>query len=586
MSTYNKLINAFYIFAEPKEALKTEEVDDATTDDSSINESLCKVMLKNLKEEAAIKATNGESNKLHKSRQMKSDQQQLPGDRNADLGDVNSTIKSTKQLPVSERPSGIHKERTEEPTTEQEKEKTKMDVDDVIESIESIDSIEEAATKVDTEKVPRQSKRVQNRKVKRNPKTSKPMKVLKREELLEDGWMRNESLIFEIESDNAEQLIYMSGYSFTLPDFETFSPEFSTFLEKNLIECSTLKSLETANRLNWWVNVGFCQKLWPLATTGDGNCLLHAASLAMWGFHDYKLTLRSALNNLLLSGEYKDAMWRRWRFQQTPLNRKTGLMYSEVEWAKEWESIVHMTSPEPRESNNVTYMYLEEIHIFALAHVLHRPIIVIADTVLRNVSGEVLAPNSFGSVYLPLEIEQNECHRAPLLLTYDLAHFSALVSMESFCSGDLRQLIPIVDFENELLPIPFSIDPGTEIDWEKSEKQHEDLYPRDLAAMLEKYLDIVCLPEGHSPHAEFAIEQYERRILKRTQRLHRKATVQIKSESATSLENRLVFCAQLINRPHENQSTMIENYLECSQIRYALQPLLKMSLDRSAQNMK
>lgn len=31
--------------------------------------------------------------------------------------------------------------------------------------------------------------------------------------------------------------------------------------------------------LNWWAESGLCQKLWPLATTGDGNCLLHAASL-------------------------------------------------------------------------------------------------------------------------------------------------------------------------------------------------------------------------------------------------------------------------------------------------------------------
>lgn len=33
-------------------------------------------------------------------------------------------------------------------------------------------------------------------------------------------------------------------------------------------------------RLNWWVTVDpSCQRLLPLATTGDGNCLLHAASL-------------------------------------------------------------------------------------------------------------------------------------------------------------------------------------------------------------------------------------------------------------------------------------------------------------------
>lgn len=42
---------------------------------------------------------------------------------------------------------------------------------------------------------------------------------------------------------------------------------------------STLVSLEAAGRLNWWAMIGASQRLWPLATTGDGNCLLHAASL-------------------------------------------------------------------------------------------------------------------------------------------------------------------------------------------------------------------------------------------------------------------------------------------------------------------
>ena len=33
------------------------------------------------------------------------------------------------------------------------------------------------------------------------------------------------------------------------------------------------------------------------------------------------------------------------------------------------------------------YESLEEIHIFALAHVLRRPIVVIADTMLKDITG-------------------------------------------------------------------------------------------------------------------------------------------------------------------------------------------------------
>ncbi len=61
--------------------------------------------------------------------------------------------------------------------------------------------------------------------------------------------------------------------------FSIFADDYRTFLERDLIELSSLVSLESSGRLNWWAETGTCQRLWPLATTGDGNCLLHAASL-------------------------------------------------------------------------------------------------------------------------------------------------------------------------------------------------------------------------------------------------------------------------------------------------------------------
>lgn len=46
------------------------------------------------------------------------------------------------------------------------------------------------------------------------------------------------------------------------------------------IICSSPFPPFSVGRLNWWVSVDpTCQRLLPLATTGDGNCLLHAASL-------------------------------------------------------------------------------------------------------------------------------------------------------------------------------------------------------------------------------------------------------------------------------------------------------------------
>jgi len=83
------------------------------------------------------------------------------------------------------------------------------------------------------------------------------------------------------------------------------------------------------------------------------------------------------------------------------------------------------------EGTDVFYESLEELHVFVLAHVLYRPIIIVADTILKDANGDAMAPISFGGIYLPLERSAEECYRTPLLLTYDAAHFSAIVPMES-----------------------------------------------------------------------------------------------------------------------------------------------------------
>ena len=70
--------------------------------------------------------------------------------------------------------------------------------------------------------------------------------------------------------------------SFSLSSFSPIADDFRDFLERDLIEISSLVSLEESGRLNWWAETGTSQRLWPLATTGDGNCLLHAASLGQY----------------------------------------------------------------------------------------------------------------------------------------------------------------------------------------------------------------------------------------------------------------------------------------------------------------
>ena len=355
-------------------------------------------------------------------------------------------------------------------------------------------------------------------------------------------------------------------YTFTLPDLSIHPPDFSSFLEKDLIEKSSLISLEAAGRLNWWTDIGLCQKLWPLATTGDGNCLLHAASLGIWGFHDRLLTLRKALYSVLSSSSLSDAFYRRWRWQSSQQNRAAGLILCEDEWVKEWKSLMQMASTQPRvrnldkkpslkggkktetngdetdegvlsstsvdnknntedEGTSHVYESLEEVHILALAHVLRRPIIVVADTMLKDVTGEPFAPIPFGGVYLPLEFNPSDCHQSPLCLTYDAAHFSALVAMDresyvddssgsslsasmvsSSSSAKIPAAIPLVDPNDCLLPIQFAIDPGHDVDWQKLDAEDYDaeavnasgsgvkvLTQSEKITLLKSYLDVVEL---------------------------------------------------------------------------------------------
>lgn len=347
--------------------------------------------------------------------------------------------------------------------------------------------------------------------------------------------------------------------------------------------------MESSQRLNWWVDLGLCRKIWPLSTSGDGNCLLHAASLATWGFHDRRLTLRKALHNILSEGVFKEALWRRWRFQQTRINKEAGLVFSETEWEREWLEIVDLASAEPRNKNgvrrrsvlekqssfscmdsidiNATYDSLEEIHVQALAYVLRRPIIVIADVVLRDINNEPLAPITFGGIYLPLDIPKSECHKVPLLLAYDTAHFSALVMMEA--SSDFPPtLIPLIDYENILLPIQFCIDPGAGFNWLEYDGREGNwaLTEVEHIALLKEYLEITYASPAVSPENDNEIyedyqsdEEYDKKMLTIAINLNNEENNIKESVSSGGSSSSPEFEGALKNLQHKSKSAKLQS---------------------------
>ena len=59
-------------------------------------------------------------------------------------------------------------------------------------------------------------------------------------------------------------------------------------------------SLHERRLINWWEHSAALARLYPLETDADGNCLLHALSLALAGFHDRAHVLRWALHHTML----------------------------------------------------------------------------------------------------------------------------------------------------------------------------------------------------------------------------------------------------------------------------------------------
>lgn len=127
---------------------------------------------------------------------------------------------------------------------------------------------------------------------------------------------------------------------------------------------------------------------------------------------------------------------------------------AETQWEEDWTSLLSLAS-QPGSS-------LEQIHIFALSHILRRPIIVYGVKFVKSFRGEDIGYARFEGLYLPLFWEQSFCIKSPIALGYTRGHFSALVPTEPYSRIDAARdesehvtYLPLVDSEQKLLPIHF-----------------------------------------------------------------------------------------------------------------------------------
>ncbi|XP_066151972.1 ubiquitin thioesterase trabid isoform X1 [Euwallacea fornicatus] len=239
--------------------------------------------------------------------------------------------------------------------------------------------------------------------------------------------------------------------TFTLPaEVDTLPLPVQEQLMAELLDKDAQEELEAGDAavINWAIGAGVC-RLHALWNRSAGDCLLDSVMQATWGVFDRENTLRRALAESLVHGGH--AFYPRWKEYES--SHASFLQYSleEAQWEEDWSSLVALAA-QPGSS-------LEQLHVFALAHILRRPIVVYGVKVVKSFRGEALCPARFEGVYLPLLWEPSFCSRSPIALGYTRGHFSALVPVEPTSNMRPRaSLLPLIDRDRKPLPIHFLLE--------------------------------------------------------------------------------------------------------------------------------
>lgn len=100
-----------------------------------------------------------------------------------------------------------------------------------------------------------------------------------------------------------------------------------------------------------------------------------------------------------------------------------------------------------------TQIYLEDIHIFAVANLLRRPIIVLALETLNDIT-----PIGIRGVYLPLLNAPKDCIRQAIVIGFHNSHFVPLVFVKDTFNQaeETNGVIGDVFYDNEIFETPLN----------------------------------------------------------------------------------------------------------------------------------
>lgn len=247
--------------------------------------------------------------------------------------------------------------------------------------------------------------------------------------------------------------------TFSLPaDIEELPASIQEQLFEELLDKDAQQQLEVEPPvINWSleVTVHLGSRLYALWNRSAGDCLLDSLMQTTWGVFDRDNMLRKALADSL--NHCSHIFYPRWREYESSQARLLHFSLEETQWEEDWASLVSLAS-QPGAS-------LEQLHVFALAHILRRPIIVYGVKYVKSFRGEDLGYARFEGVYLPLLWEASFCTRSPVSLGYTRGHFSALVPIEPYSqetgannlTNENLQItfLPLMDHDRKLLPVHF-----------------------------------------------------------------------------------------------------------------------------------
>ncbi|KAM3186206.1 hypothetical protein ACTXT7_004792 [Hymenolepis weldensis] len=229
------------------------------------------------------------------------------------------------------------------------------------------------------------------------------------------------------------------------------------------------QALEEGIAVNWWNHCQPTCDLISLLNRKNGDCLLDSVLQATMSVCDEDGQLRRTLTNFL--SKYEPYFKQVWLQHETEVASNLGEFSYELSTEAlddEWSSLMNAAKIERH--------HLGQIHVFALAQIFHRPIIVLSPKFVKDkFDNEIFSLNDMGGIYLPLMWSAKLCSREPIFLGYVRNHFSALIP-RTFSKTPRQQkhqqhqetyalsvsekedtfYIPLYDANKNILPLPFA----------------------------------------------------------------------------------------------------------------------------------